>query len=418
MKAEIIGVGTELLLGGTINTDAADTARLLSELGINVYWHTVVGDNPGRVQDAVNIARSRADLIITTGGLGPTCDDLTKNAVAAAFGLPLEKDEAEEKWLRDLFADRGMELTPNNLQQVYLPRGALALHNDWGTAPGCAFEKDGVTVVMLPGPPGELRPMLEHRVRPYLERMGDGVIVSHSIRFFGIGESEMEYQLRDYMNSLYNPTLAPYAKEGECMVRVTAKAKTAAEAEVMMAPVIERVNETFGALAYGMDCASLAEYTLKLMKEKGVTLSAAESCTGGELCKRLTDIPGASQVLLGGVTVYTNMAKHTLLDIPMELIDKYGAVSREVGVALAERVRAKLGADLGVSVTGLAGPDGDGVHEVGTVFVTLAAEGGIFVREKHISSLQRSRVRLYACQNAYDMIRRYLTGLDVEEIGI
>ncbi len=416
MKAEIIGVGTELLLGSTINTDAADVAHLLSELGINVYWHTVVGDNPLRVQDAVNIARSRADLIITTGGLGPTCDDLTKNAVADAFGLPLEKNEAEERWLLQVFADRGMEFTPNNLQQVYLPRGAVALHNDWGTAPACAFQKDGCTVVMLPGPPRELRPLLEHRVRPYLTGLGDGVILSHSIRFFGIGESEMEYQLRDYMNSLDNPSLAPYVKEGECMVRVTAKAESEAKAEEMMTPVIRRVRDTFGALAYGMDCDSLAAYTLSLMREKGVTLAVAESCTGGELCKRLTDIPGASQVLLGGVTVYTNGAKYTLLDIPMDFIDAHGAVSREVGIELAQRVRTKLGADLGVGVTGLAGPEGDGVHPVGTVFLALSTADGTFVRECHISSRERMRVRLYACQNAYDMIRRYLSQLPVEEI--
>ena len=242
MKAEIIAVGTEILLGNTINTDAADVAGLLNEYGINVYWHTVVGDNPGRVKDAVAIARSRADLIITTGGLGPTCDDLTKAALAEAFGLPLKLDETEEVWLRGLFADRNKEMTPNNLQQVYLPEGAAALRNDWGTAPGCTFTVDGVTVVMLPGPPRECREMLEHRVRPLLEKMADGLLVAHKVKFYGIGESEMEYQLRDYMNSLTNPSLAPYAKEYECYVRVAAKARTRDEAEAMMAPVIERVK--------------------------------------------------------------------------------------------------------------------------------------------------------------------------------
>ena len=371
MKAEIISVGTELLLGSTINTDAADVAVLLSEYGIDVYWQTVVGDNPGRLMDAVKRAKSRADLIITTGGLGPTCDDLTKSALAEAFGMELELDAEEEAWLRDIWKKRGYrELTPNNLQQVWLPEGSRALRNDWGTAPGCYFERDGVRVIMLPGPPRELRPLLEYRVRPILAELSSAVIASHNIHFFGIGESEMEYRLRDYMQELSNPTLAPYAKTGECLVRVTAKAGTQAEAEAMMAPVIERVKGIFGDLVYAVDGLNLAEHTVKLLIEKGVTVAAAESCTGGEL---------------------------------------------EVAAELAERVRRKLGADLGVGVTGLAGPDGDGVHEVGTVFISLSDGRRTWVREKRLTSRDRATVRLYACQNAFDMLRRYLTGLPVEQ---
>lgn len=416
MKAEIISVGTELLLGSTINTDAADVAVLLSEYGIDVYWQTVVGDNPGRLMDAVKRAKSRAELIITTGGLGPTCDDLTKSALAEAFGMGLELNAEEEAWLRDIWKKRGYrELTPNNLQQVWLPEGSRALRNDWGTAPGCYFERDGVRVIMLPGPPRELRPLLEYRVRPILAELSNAVIASHNIHFFGIGESEMEYRLRDYMQELSNPTLAPYAKSGECLVRVTAKAGTLAEAEEMMAPVIERVKGMFGALVYAVDGLNLAEHTVKLLIEKGVTLAAAESCTGGELEKRITDIPGASAALRGGVVVYTNEAKHLLLGIPMETIDKYGAVSREVAAELAERVRRKLGADLGVGVTGLAGPDGDGVHEVGTVFLSLSDGRRTWVREKRLTNRDRATVRLYACQNVFDMVRRYLAGLPAEQ---
>ena len=416
MKAEIISVGTELLLGSTINTDAADVAVLLSEYGIDVYWQTVVGDNPGRLMDAVKRAKSRAELIITTGGLGPTCDDLTKSALAEAFGMGLELNAEEEAWLRDIWKKRGYrELTPNNLQQVWLPEGSRALRNDWGTAPGCYFERDGVRVIMLPGPPRELRPLLEYRVRPILAELSNAVIASHNIHFFGIGESEMEYRLRDYMQELSNPTLAPYAKSGECLVRVTAKAGTLAEAEEMMAPVIERVKGMFGALVYAVDGLNLAEHTVKLLIEKGVTLAAAESCTGGELEKRITDIPGASAALRGGVVVYTNEAKHLLLGIPMETIEKHGAVSREVAAELAERVRRKLGADLGVGVTGLAGPDGDGVHEVGTVFLSLSDGRRTWVREKRLTNRDRATVRLYACQNVFDMVRRYLAGLPAEQ---
>ena len=416
MKAEIISVGTELLLGSTINTDAADVAVLLSEYGIDVYWQTVVGDNPGRLMDAVRRARDRADLIITTGGLGPTCDDLTKSALAEAFGMKLELDRGEEAWLRDIWKKRGnRELAPNNLQQVWLPEGSTALRNDWGTAPGCYFERDGVRVIMLPGPPRELRPLLEHRVRPILAELSNAVIASHNIHFFGIGESEMEYRLRDYMQELNNPTLAPYAKTGECLVRVTAKAETLERAEEMMAPVIERVKGIFGDLVYAVDGLNLAEHTVKLLIEKGVTIAAAESCTGGELEKRITDIPGASATLKGGVVVYTNEAKHLLLGIPMETIEGYGAVSFEVAAELAERVRRKLGADLGVGVTGLAGPDGDGVHEVGTVFLSLSDGKRTWVREKHLTNRDRATVRLQACQNVFDMVRRYLAGLPVEQ---
>ena len=419
MKAEIISVGTELLLGTTINSDAADVALLLSEYGINVYWQTVVGDNPGRVIEAVRRARERADIIITTGGLGPTCDDLTKNALAEAFGLKLELNEGERDWLLNLWHERRYsQFTENNMQQVMLPEGSTPLRNDWGTAPGCTFKAGDVLVIMLPGPPRECRPMLEYRVRPILAGLSDSVIASHNIHFFGIGESEMEYRLRDYMEELTNPTLAPYAKQGECLVRVTASAPTREKAEEMMAPVVERVLGMFGPLAYGMDCANLAEYTTKLMIERGVTVAAAESCTGGEFTKAITDIPGASSALLGGVVVYTNEAKHKLLGVPQELLDTKGAVSFEVAVELARRVREKLGSTFGVGITGLAGPDGDGVHEVGTVFISLADGENVWVREKHITQRERAQVRLYACQNAFDMIRRRLDGCDVGEIRV
>lgn len=394
-------------------------ALLLSEYGINVYWQTVVGDNPGRVIEAVRRARERADIIITTGGLGPTCDDLTKNALAEAFGLKLELNEGERDWLLNLWQERHYsQFTENNMQQVMLPEGSTPLRNDWGTAPGCTFRAGDVLVIMLPGPPRECRPMLEYRVRPILAGLSDSVIASHNIHFFGIGESEMEYRLRDYMEELTNPTLAPYAKQGECLVRVTASAPTREKAEEMMAPVVERVLGMFGPLAYGMDCANLAEYTTKLMIERGVTVAAAESCTGGEFTKAITDIPGASSALLGGVVVYTNEAKHKLLGVPQELFDTKGAVSFEVAVELARRVREKLGSTFGVGITGLAGPDGDGVHEVGTVFISLADGENVWVREKHITQRERAQVRLYACQNAFDMIRRRLDGCDVGEIRV
>ena len=338
--------------------------------------------------------------------------------MAEAFALPLELNAEEERRLRELWRERhytSLELTPNNLQQVMLPEGSEPLQQRLGHR--ARLRPSGRTacmVIMLPGPPREIRPMLEHRVRPILASLSDGVIASHTIHFFGIGESEMEYKLRGYMNALTNPTLAPYAKNAECLVRVTASAPGPDEAEAMMAPVIERVRNMFGDLAYGMDTPGLAEFTTKLMLEKGVTLATAESCTGGELAKSVTDVPGASAALKGGVVVYTNEAKTRLLGVPAGLIEEKGAVSYEVAVELARRVRELMGSDFGVGITGLAGPDGDGVHEVGTVFVSLADKDRVWVREKQLARRGRAQVRLYACQHAFDMLRRRIQGLDME----
>ncbi len=412
MKAEILSVGTELLLGNVVNTDARDVSEALSELGINVYWHTVVGDNPARLTECVEIAKKRADLIITTGGLGPTCDDLTKQVLAAAFGLKLVFDEKEAAGIRAWFEGRGRPMTENNLQQAMLPEGCTVLHNDWGTAPGCAFEKDGMRVIMLPGPPRECRAMLKHRVVPYLQSLSEGEIVSHNIRIFGKGESAVEALLRDRMNAMTNPTLAPYAKEGEMLLRVTAKAATRDEAEEMMRPVIDELTAMLGDIVYGVDFDSLEAACFALLRARGETLAAAESCTGGLIGKRLTDLPGVSAVYKGGAIVYTAESKTAVLGVPAALIEEKGVVSREVAVSLAENVRTRFGADYGLGVTGLAGPDGDGAHPVGTVFVALAAPDGSFVRALQLGS-GRERVRTSAAHHAFDMLRRHLTGLEV-----
>ena len=260
LSAEILSVGTELLLGNTANTDARDISVYLSELGINVFYHTVVGDNPERLTKAVNIAKTRADIIITTGGLGPTCDDLTKQVLASAFGLKMEFHEELAEEMKRYFKEvLGVDsMTDNNLQQAYLPEGCTVFHNEWGTAPGCAFEAEGVRVIMLPGPPRECNAMFKSCAMPYLRALSDEVIFSHSLHIVGRGESSVEAQLRDMMNELTNPTLAPYAKEGEVMLRVTAKAATEKEAEALTLPVIERLKAELGDVIYGMDVNSLA----------------------------------------------------------------------------------------------------------------------------------------------------------------
>ncbi len=411
---EILSVGTELLLGNIANTDAQMLSQGLSELGLNVYWHTVVGDNPQRARDAVALAKERADIIITTGGLGPTCDDLTKNVLAEAFGKQLVFDQGSAERIRAYFQRIGRTMTDNNLQQAMLPQGCVILENDWGTAPGCAFEAEGVHVIMLPGPPSECRPMFQYRARPYLLSLSEGVIASHTIKLFGIGESTMEAQLREQMNAMTNPTLAPYAKEGECELRVTAKAATDEEAQALLKPTVEQVKALFGSKVYGVDVPSLEYVVLEGLKAKGLTLGAAESCTGGLIAKRLTDVPGASQAFRGGIVSYTNQVKTSALGVPQEVLDQYGAVSAETAAAMAEGVRRALGCDIALSSTGVAGPDRDDRgNEVGTMFVAIATQEGTHVRALKLGNRpMRERLRTQTASHALDLARRYLSGLD------
>ena len=415
--AEIIAVGTEILLGNIANTDAQMLSQSLSTLGVNVFWHTVVGDNPQRLREALDIARHRADIILTTGGLGPTYDDLTKQTICAAFGqkLVLHEDILED--IRAFYQSAlHVPMPENNTQQAELPEGCTVFDNPVGTAPGCAFEAEGVHVIMLPGPPSECRPMFQFRAVPYLQQFSEGVIASHTLKLFGIGESAMESQLREQMNAMANPTLAPYAKEGECELRVTAKAATQEEAQALLLPTVDKLKEHFGPLVYGVDVPSL-EFVLEgLLKEKGLTLGTAESCTGGLMAKRLTDLSGASQVFKGGIVSYTNEVKHNVLGVPQELLDQYGAVSAPVAEAMAEGARRVLGCDIGLSSTGVAGPDKDDRgNEVGTMFVGIATPEGTYVRPLHITLRPvRERLRTITAHHAFDLARRYLMGLDYE----
>ncbi len=414
--AELIAVGTELLLGNIANTDAQMLSQGLSALGINVYYHTVVGDNPERLRAAVETAKTRADIILTTGGLGPTCDDLTKNVLAECFGKKLVFHEPSaqriEAYFRNLHPDRPM--TENNYQQAMLPEGCTVLENDWGTAPGVAFEADGVRVIMLPGPPRECKAMFTHRVVPYLKELSDGVIASRTLKLFGIGESAMEAQLRDKMNAMTNPTLAPYAKEGECELRITAKADTEGAALALIDPVEAELKAHFGPLVYGVDVPNLERVVLDGLKEKGLTLGTAESCTGGLVAKRFTDLPGASAAFRGGVVSYATEVKHTVLGVEQALLDQYGAVSEPVARAMAEGARRVLGCDLAISTTGVAGPDPDERgNPVGLVFIALAAPEGTWVRQVHLS-MGRQRIRHIAASHGFDLARRYLNGLELK----
>ena len=412
--AEVIAVGTELLLGSIANTDAQDVSRVLSEVGINVYFHTVVGDNPGRLKQAVSIARERADIIITTGGLGPTYDDLTKQTLAEAFGKKLIFHEDVADTIRGYFTKRlpHMKMTDNNLRQAELPEGCVIFDNGVGTAPGCAFEDGGKHVLMLPGPPRECVEMLKTCVVPYLEKLSDAEIDSHNIHIFGMGESTVEDKLRDLMRRLHNPTLAPYAKTGEVMLRLTARAGSKAEGEKMMAPVLDEVRRALGDVIYGVDTGSLENTVAGLLAERRLTLSAAESCSGGLLSKRLTDIPGASQFFMGGVVAYSVESKTELLRVDTGLINKKGAVSREVALAMADGAREVFGSDIGIGITGVAGPGRDSGLEPGTVFVALTTKDASFCRNPPLY-YERGRVRAMSASHALDMVRRLLTGLEV-----
>lgn len=406
MNAELIAVGTEILLGEIVNTDAQLISQGLSELGINVFYQTVVGDNPDRLRRVIEEAKERADIIVTTGGLGPTLDDLTKETLAAVFGKKMELHQPSYDRLVDFFNQIGREMTPNNVKQAWLPEGCTVFTNDWGTAPGCAFEADGKHVLMLPGPPRECNPMWKERAMPYLYPLAGGCIVSHNIRVFGLGESNMENILHDKMAEMQNPTIAPYARTSECFARITAKADTTAEAEAMLAPVVAEVAEILGEYVYGIDVDSLEQVVGDGLRAHGLTLAVAESCTGGLLSKRITDLAGASDYYKGGVCSYSNDVKMGVLGVQKETLDTVGAVSAEVAEQMALGVARVLGADVGVGITGIAGPGG-GTEEkpVGLVYVSVCKDGICHTRKMN-SSLGRDRVRMQAASTALDLIRR------------
>lgn len=414
-QAEIIAVGTELLLGDIANTNAQFLSELLASAGVNVLYHTAVGDNPGRLRQVVDIARRRCDLLVFTGGLGPTYDDLTKETVADCFGLPLDFHPEVLEEIQHYFDTVFCRPMPEcNRQQAMLPRGCTVLHNPVGTAPGCSFTVAGVTAVLLPGVPSECRYLAEHALLPWLQGESSETICSHELRTFGLTEPRVQELLGDLMDEAQNPSLAPYAKTGEVLLRLTAKGKDEDECQEKMAPLLWDVRTRLGDCLYGVDVASLEEVVLETLLSRGLTLSAAESCTGGLIAKRLTELPGASGAFLGGVVSYTNGVKQAALGVPETLLQQYGPVSEPVARAMAQGVRRLTGSDLAVSVTGLAGPGGDerGNPE-GLVYIGLAWADGSLVKKLELGR-GRSRVRHMAASHALDIIRRRLGGLPVE----
>lgn len=406
-RCEILSVGTELLLGDIVNTNAQYIARGLSNLGIDVFFQTVVGDNETRFIQAIELAKSRADILITTGGLGPTADDLTKEVIARNFGKQLVLHQPTLDALYAFFQRSGREMTENNKKQAMLPEGCIVLENPNGTAPGCIMEgDDGKIAILMPGPPREMKPLFDGQVRDYLKQFSDGMILSHSLHMIGIGESTMESRVRDLIDSSENPTLAPYAKDGECLLRITAKAADEAAAEALMAPLMKEIQSRLGEYIYGIDGGLIEEHLIKLLQQRGRTVAFAESCTGGLLSKRMTDIPGASAVFGTGVVAYANETKQQLLGVSEATLLVEGAVSSRCAIEMARGIYALSGADYGLGVTGIAGPGG-GTPEKPVGLCYLALYDGTKTWVKKLN-YQRSRdyIRITVANNAFDMVRR------------
>ena len=407
--AEIIAVGSELLTGGVTNTNARFLSELLTAAGVDVLYHTAVGDDEGRLEAAVTAARQRAELLVFTGGLGPTYDDMTKTAVCAALDTPLVYHPEAEADIRRYFDTVfHREMPACNLQQAYLPAGCTVFRNPVGTAPGCAFTAGGVTAVLLPGVPSECRYLAEHCLLPYLEQRHGQVIRSHDLRIFGLTEPQVQELLSDLLRQEADLTLSPFALPGEVSLHLSARADDEAACEARMAPVLAEVRRRLGGYLYGEDVSGLEEAVFRLCRDRHLTLSAAESCTGGLIAKRLTDVPGASQVFLGGVVSYTNGVKERVLGVPHGTLEAYSAVSDPTARAMAEGVRTLTGADFGLSVTGVAGPDRDDAgHDVGTVYVALSTRNETAAQLLHLSG-DRGAIRAAAADEMLRMLLDYL----------
>ena len=411
MTCELVFVGTELLLGDILNTNAQYLSKQLAAIGVNVLHQTVVGDNPDRLRRVLETAFSRADLVLTTGGLGPTKDDLTKEVCAAFFGKPLVLHDESLQRMKAYFSEKGVEMPQTNEKQAWMPAGCVIFENRNGTAPGCAMEQNGKRLVLLPGPPREMKAMYETGVLPYLRPLTNAVIFSREIRTFGIGESAMAQKVSDLLDS-ENPTVAPYAKEGEAMLRVTAKAATKEAAEQLLQPVIDEILSRLGGVVYGVDVPNLETAVVSLLKEKKMTVATAESCTAGLIAKRLTDVPGASDVFGCGIVSYQNAIKEKLLGVDPAVLAAQTAVCEDVAKQMAAGALRQSGADLAVSITGLAGPGKDELgRDPGLAYLALTDGKQTVTRTVHTGQTGpgcRSYNRTVFSSHVLDMIRRFL----------
>lgn len=407
MTVELICVGTELLLGNIVNTNAAFISEKCAMLGLSMYYQSVVGDNPGRLEEMVKTAMKRSDIIILSGGLGPTQDDLTKETVAKVMGKKLVEDQKAHQEIQLFLERRGRTITENNWKQALVPEGCQVLYNVNGTAPGLIVEDDNTCVILLPGPPNELVPMFEEQVYPYLHKLQPEIICSKMIKLCGIGESSAETKILDLVEAQTNPTVAPYAKTGEVHLRITAKAESETAAYKLMEPVEEVLRQRFGTLIYTDDPQVTLEMAIyELLKANNLTVTTAESCTGGLVAGRLINVPGISEYLKEGYITYSNEAKQKLLGVPAEILQKYGAVSPQTAEAMAKGGAKAAEVDVCIAVTGIAGPDGGSLEKpVGLVYMSCYCLGKVYT-EKNQYTGSRSKIREYAVASALTLLRQ------------
>ncbi|WP_236895808.1 competence/damage-inducible protein A [Clostridium beijerinckii] len=408
MKAEIIAIGTEILLGDIINSNAQYLAQELAALGIDMYYQQVVGDNEIRIMHAFDEAYSRSDIIITTGGLGPTDDDITKEVAAKYFNKELIQDENSIKKIRDYFKFRERVMTKNNLKQGLIPEGATVIKNNNGTAPGVIIEDDNKIMIILPGPPKEMKPMFEESVKPYLQEKSDSILVSRVVKILGIGESAVAEEIKDLIDAQTNPTIAPYAKDVGVMLRITSKAETKDEALKLIEPIEEEIKNRLGDNVYATEDINIEEVVARLLIEKKLTISTAESCTGGMIASYLINYPGISEVFLEGAVTYSNEAKHNRLGVNNDILNKYGAVSEETAREMAIGIAKTANTDVSIVTTGIAGPEGGTLEKpVGLVFIGVYVQGKVTI-QKCLFKGDRNKVRLQATITGLDMLRRIL----------
>lgn len=424
MNAEILCIGTELLHGDITNTNARYISKELAKIGIDVHYQTVVGDNPQRMREGLNLAFSRADVVITTGGLGPTQDDITKYAVADFFGVNMVYDAASEQHIKNCFArfakknGKIREMTENNMRQAYFPEGADILDNPNGTANACIFNarkaspekcvRENNIVISLPGPPREMSPLVDNEVIPYLKEYSDYIVKNKKIVVFRLGESRAETLIMDLMKNQTNPTIAPYAGDGKVVFRVTAKAKTEKECFDLINPVADELLRRFEGDAFVMKNEDLQETIIRQLLEKNVTIATAESLTGGMIASSIVKIPGVSKIFNQGYVIYSNEAKIKMLGVKRETIEKYGVVSEEVAKEMAKCVAEKAGSDIGVATTGIAGPDGGTKEQpVGTFYAAAYRDGKYEVQSSTFGGI-RETIITRATNNAFELVRKLI----------
>ncbi len=412
MNAEILAVGTELLMGQIANTNAQYISRRLADLGIRVLYHSVVGDNPQRLADSLRLALSRVDVVITTGGLGPTRDDLTKETIASVFGFEMIRNEEVYGKIVAFFLKIGREMVPSNERQAWLPLGSTLIENHNGTAPGCIIEQDGKMVAMLPGPPKEMNPMFEETLFPWFESRTGQVLASRMLRIFGLGESLMEDRILDLIEAQQNPTLATYVGDGDVVLRVTAAAKTRGEAEQLLEPAVDAVRERLEPWLYTTRGESMEEVVAKLLLERNWKISTAESCTGGLIAAKLVNVPGVSALFERGFILYADTAKISELGVSPETLARQGAVSGQTAGEMAAGLMARTKCEVAVAVTGIAGPDGGTPEKpVGLVYVAVKTPDQLKVSEFRMNG-DRQRIRVVTTLHALDMVRRMLLNLE------